>query len=163
MGLRPVNRIKHVVDQTGTLSSPTIIVNVLASAVDAPLLANTNQVAIGSKINGIYLRVEVAANEQILGAIPQVYMSVTKNPGNNITAPDPSAVGANDNKRFVIHQEMVMLQNVRPGNPRTLFNGVIVIPKGYRRMGPSDQIQCSILCPVLNIAFCLQCHYKEFR
>ncbi len=88
---------------------------------------------------------------------------VMKNPGGNITVPVANAVGGNDNKRFVIHQEMVMLQRVTNSNPRTLFNGVIVIPRGYRRFAPNDLLQLSFLAPGVNIDVCFQCHYKEFR
>ena len=44
--------------------------------------------------------------------------------------PAANAVGGDDNKRYVIHQEMVMVQKITPSNPRTLFKGVIAIPKG---------------------------------
>ncbi len=88
---------------------------------------------------------------------------VTKNPGGNITIPPANAVGSNDNKRFVIHQEMVMLQKVTPSNPRTLFVGVIIIPRGYRRFAPNDELVLSFLAPGVNIDVCFQVHYKEFR
>ncbi len=136
----------------------------LISTTDTPTLAATNSVETGSKVNGIYLKVEVASNEaQDVGAIPNVYMIISKNPGGNITQPAANAVGASDNKRYTIHQEMIMLDNKLGGNPRILFNGVIAIPKGYRRNAPNDLLTISILSPALNIAICLQCHYKEFR
>ncbi len=109
------------------------------------------------------MKVEVASNETIADAITNCYMTVYKSPGGSITAPPANAVGADDNKRFVIHQEMVMLNNPKGGNPRILFNGVIAIPKGYRRFGPNDELKVSILSPTINIIFCIQAHYKEFR
>ncbi len=164
MAMRPINRIKHVVDTSATLAAAAQIDNVIVSAVDAPVLANTNQVVTGAKVNGIYLKVEVASNEdQVTGAIPNVYMIIWKNPGANLTAPAANGVGGSDNKRFVIHQEMIMIQNVVSSNPRVLFNGVIAIPKGYARFGPNDKLQLSILSPAIDISFCFQVHYKEFR
>ncbi len=165
MALRPIHRIKHVVDISATQAAGATTQNVIADAVDAPILATTNSVQTGCSINGVYLRVEVASNEAIdLGAIPNVYMTVSKSPGNNITLPVPNAVGANDNKRFIIHQEMTMIENKGQGsNGRTLFNGVVVIPKGYRRFGPDDTLIVQILSPALDIAACIQAHYKEFR
>ena len=62
-------------------------------------------------------------------------MLVFKNPGGNLTVPANNTVGSNDNKKYVIHQEMVMLEQSISGNPRTLFNGVIRIPRGYQRNG----------------------------
>ncbi len=164
MAIRPVHRLKHVVDTSATLAKATQLDVELIRGVDAPVLANTTQVETGSKVNGFYIKVEAASNEtEVIGAIPNVYIIFTKNQGSAITPPAPNAVGSNDNKRFVIHQEMVMIENSKGGNPRVVFNGVIAIPKGYRRFAPDDRLQLSILSPAIDIAFCLQCHYKEFR
>ncbi len=159
--LRPVHRIKHVVDQQGGLVLAVVSDNVLIESKDAPVLANTKEVETGSKVNAIYLNVEAYATTA--AALSNVYMSVYKNQGGNITAPVPNTVGANDNKRFVIHQEMKMLEQKVNGNPRTVFNGVIMIPRGYRRFGPGDLLNITFLAPGVNVFFCLQCHYKEFR
>lgn len=164
LALRPVNRIKHIVDQSGSITAGTALTVSLAVATDTPTLAVTTSVETGSTINGMYIKVEVASNEaQDAGAIPNVYMAVVKNPGGNITFSGINTLGDDDNKRFVIHQEMLMIDNKLGGNPRTLFNGVIVIPKLYRRMAPNDSIQVLFFSPQLNIVECLQCHYKEFR
>ncbi len=161
MSLRPVHRIKHVVDnQSGIIAATSTGIN-LITAVDAPVLANVTEVETGAKVNGIYLRVECYATTA--GALANVYLIVYKNPGNNIGAPAPNTVGTSDDKRYVIHQEMVMLEQSVNGNPRTLFNGVIVIPRGLRRFGPNDRLNVQILAPGVNISLCLQCHYKEFR
>ncbi len=133
----------------------------LITTVDTPTLADTDGCETGSTVNGIYLKVEVVATTS--GALSNVYMIIWKNPGGNITSPSPNTVGANDNKRFVIHQEMLMMQQQDNSNPRTLFNGVIAIPKGYRRNAPNDRLIFRILAPGVNINYCLQCHYKEFR
>jgi len=163
MAIRPVQRIKHVRDSSATLAAAAIFSDELVSATDTPVISGTNNVITGAIVNGIYLKVEVAANENIADAIPNVYMYVAKNPGTNLTLPAPNAVGANDNKKFIIHQEMIMIENVKGGNPRVLFNGVIAIPKGYRRFGPDDALELKILSPSIDIALCFQCHYKEFR
>ncbi len=165
MALRPVHRIKHVVDGSATLAAAATLTQVLIAAKDAPVLANTTEVETGAKVNGIYLKVEIASNEAIdLGAIPNVYLAIGKDPGGNLAAVVPNAVGTSDNKRFIIHQEMVMITNLGQGSqPRVLFNGVIAIPRGYRRFGPNDTLNMTILSPALDIALCFQVHYKEFR
>ncbi len=161
MALRPVHRIKHVVDgQFATVIGTTQAIE-LALTVDAPVLANRQEVETGSKINGIYLNVEAYATSG--AALSNFYLLVMKNPGGNLTVPAPNVVGAEDNKRYVIHQEMKMLQQVAQGNPRTIFNGVIAIPRGYRRNGPNDQLLLVVLTPGVSSFFCIQCHYKEFR
>ncbi len=165
MSMRPINRIKHVIDSSQAVAAATEGGFTLAGATDTPTLAVTTSVETGAKINGFYIRLEVASNEaHDAGAIPNFYMIIFKNVGGNLTAPAANAVGSNDNKRFVIHQEMTMIENKGAGgNPRTVFNGVVVIPKGYRRMGPNDTWQVLTLSPALNHVACIQAHYKEFR
>ncbi len=161
MAIRPVHRIKHVVDLQFASTAGTAVPQILITAVDAPVLANVTEVETGSKVNGIYLHIETNATSS--AALSNAYIIVYKNPGFNISDPAANAVGANDNKRYVIHQEMVMLQQQDGSNPRTVFNGVIVIPRGYRRFGPNDQLRIVTLAPGTNNNWCLQCHYKEFR
>ncbi len=166
--IRPVQRIKHVIDNQFAATAGTETGVNLAIASDNPALANRTECQTGSTINGIYIHCEAYATND--GALSNAYMMISKNPGGNLTLPVPNAVGASDNKRYVIHQEMVMLQKNQEvgaaelgGNPRTLFNGVVVIPKGYRRMGPNDIIRLQVLTPGVTSEWCMQAHYKEFR
>ncbi len=161
MSLRPVHRIKHVIDTQGggVLNVQSVVT--LVTGDDTPSLAETTSVETGAKVNGIFLKVECYATSA--GALANVYMYVAKNPGNNLTLPNPNNVGADDNKRFIIHQEMVMLEQKVSGNPRTLFAGVIALPRGYRRIGPKDRLTLILFSPGVNFNFCVQCHYKEFR
>lgn len=157
-----IHRIKHVIDtQLGLILNVRQTFDLIAT-VDAPVLANTNQVETGSKVNGIYLNIEGYATTA--GALANVYIAVFKNPGGNLSSlPNPNVVGLNDNKRYFIHQEMKMVERSVNGNPRTIFNGVIVIPKSFRRMAPDDRLSLMIFAPGINMDICFQCHYKEFR
>ncbi len=148
-------------DNQGGLTAGTGTTIVLVQSTDTPTRAQTDECETGSAVNGIYLKVEVNATSS--AALANCYMYVAKNPGNNLALPQANAVGSNENKKFIIHQEMIMFQQVTNSNPRTLFNGVIVIPRGYRRNGPNDVISIRIFTPGVAINFCLQCHYKEFR
>ncbi len=159
--MRPVNRIKHVVDKQAAAALGTAESTQLITAVDSPVLANTAEIITGSTVNAIYLKLE--ANATTSAALANFYMYIIKNVGGNLAQPEPNQVGASDNKKFVIHQEMIMFQQQTNSNPRTVFNGVIVIPRGYRRFGPNDLLQLRVLSPGVNVNYCLQCHYKEFR
>ncbi len=161
MGLRPVNRIKHVVDIQDALVVGTQVNKNLIIADDAPVLSQSAQVMTGSVVNAIYLKVEAVATSS--AELGNMYMAIVKNPGGNLGALAPNAVGVDDDKRFVIHQEMIMFQKQTGSNPRTLFNGVIKLPRGYRRFGPNDILQINLLSPGVTVDYCLQCHYKEFR
>ncbi len=164
-GRRPVIfSIKHVVDSSASVAAATQLNTVVMDAVQTPVLTTPTQTAIGGRVGAFYLRVEVAVDVSIANAIPNFYMIVYKNVGSNINPPDPASVGTSDVKRFVLHQEMVMLDNSGDGpNPRTVFNGVIKIPRGMARQGNDDLIQISTVCPSLTTKQCIQCIYKEFR
>ncbi len=163
--IRPVHRIKHVVDAEGGTTAGVVSTVDLINTVDAPVLANTNQCETGSKVNGIYLRVETLHSSG--AGRSNMYMIIFKNPGANIKGADvpvPNVVGLHDAKNKVIHQEMIMLNgDAGNGQPRVLFNGVIKIPKGYIRNGPNDKLQLLLLTPTVLSDWCVQCHYKEFR
>ncbi len=159
--IRPVHRIKHVVDSQAAASAGATAFTTLVKSVDAPVLANTSEVETGATVNGIFLIVEV--NAVTAAALPNCYLMVAKNPGSNLTFPAPNVVGSSDNKKYVIHQEMLMLQQQALSNPRTLFKGVIAIPKHLRRMSIDDELFIAVLAPGVDIQFCVQCHYKEFR
>ncbi len=161
--LRPVNRIKHVIDNQGAIAATAATNVTLVLASDTPDLATVNEVQTGATVNGVYLKVEATRTGTTSDVLANVYLQVNKNPGGNVGNIAPNAVGSSDDKRYVIHQEMVMLQGTNAGNPRTVFNGVIAIPRGYRRFGPNDSLIARISSPGVNINFCVQCHYKEFR
>ncbi len=159
--MRPINRIKHVVDSQQAATAGTQIAVSLIDTVDTPTLADTDGVETGSTVNAIYLKVE--CNATTSAALANMYMFLFKNPGANFTAPTANVIGSSDLKKYVFHQEMIMFQQQDGSNPRTLFNGVIRIPRGYRRNGPDDNISVLFLAPGVNIQVCVQCHYKEFR
>ncbi len=159
--LRPINRIKHVFDEQGGVAAGSGVNVFPLITVDAPVITNPQQVETGSTTNGIFLTIEVNATSS--AALANVYMYIAKNPGNNLSLPEANAVGISDTKRFVFHQEMVMLQQVTNSNPRTLFKGVIGIPKHFRRNAPADRYNIRIFTPGVAINYCVQAHYKEFR
>ncbi len=159
--LKPVNRIKHVIDRQLGIALNVRDTSDLAAAKDAPVIGNTTEVQTGCTINGIFLVVECYATTS--GALSNVYMMIVKNPGSQLTFVNPNVIGSSTMKKFVIHQEMIMLQKVTNSNPRTLFKGVIAIPRHMRRFAPDDKLQMAVFSPGVNIDLCFQCHYKEFR
>ncbi len=161
--LRPVHSIKHVIDVQAAITAGTQLNTNVINAIDAPILANTASVEVGSRINSIYLNVEIVQTSADGGALPNCYMIVNKNPGGNSGSIPANAVGSDDDKRYVLHQEMKMRQNLDNGNPRTLFVGVIRIPRGFARFGINDLLNVGILIPAGTCDVCLQCIYKEYR
>ncbi len=170
MSIRPVQSLKHVVDTNGNVSAALQSVTDLVNVVDNPAAGTSNQVNVGSKVNAIYLRVEVVGATSA-GGVDNIYMYVYKNPGANLGLPPADSIGTNDNRRYVIHQEMVMLTprnlSTEPGFPRTMFKGVILIPRGYRRMGVDDKLQVILQHRAGEATqvtkFCVECIYKEYQ
>ncbi len=159
--LRPVNSLKHVIDIQGGLVAGSRQNFNLVQTVDAPILANVAECETASVVNSVYLKVECYATST--GALANCYMIIMKNGGGNLATPNGNAVGVSDNKKFVIHQEMVMLEKNTTGLPRILFKGVIRIPRGYRRNGTNDLLQISMFSPGITVDFCIECIYKELR
>jgi len=162
LALRPVNRIKHVTDFQFATALGVSQVITLVTANDSPVLANTNEVETGSVVKSIFLSVEVV-NTGVTGVLANAYFMIYKNPGGNLTFPNPNVIGSSDNKKYVFHQEMLMLQMVDNSNPRTLFKGVIRIPRHLQRMAPNDLIRIEIFSPGVELSGCIQSHYKELR
>ncbi len=159
--LRPVHSIKHVIDIQAGFALGTTETQNLASAVDDPVLSDVDEVQTGCSINSIYLTLEALATSS--SALSNFYMILWKNPGGNLSVPVPNTVGSSNNKRFVIHQEMIMFQLQTGSNPRNVFKGVLSLPKGFRRFGPNDKLNLTVLAPGVNVNYCLQCIYKEYR
>ncbi len=163
--LRPINRIKHVVDSQFATIIDTVADTVLVQAIDTPTLADVDGVETGSTVNGIYLKVEVVSNSET-GVLPNAYIMIFKNPGGNLTFPKPNVVGGDDNKKYVLHQEMLMLDSDQLSTthiPRIVFNGVIAIPRHLKRFAPNDNLVLRAFTPGITALWCMQCHYKEFR
>ncbi len=160
--LRPVNRIKHVVDEQFITALGVVHDHTIAFASDTPDIGTTAEVETGSTIRSFFTSIEVV-NTGATGVLPNCYLMMFKNPGGNLTFPNPNAVGVDDNKKYVFHQEMLMLQGIHDSNPRTLFKGVIKIPRHLQRMAPNDLIVSRIFSPGIEITGCIQDHYKELR
>lgn len=168
--LRPVMSLKHVVDTNGGITGAGFSTTDVIVTVNSPnATTGPNQCAVGSTVGAIYLRVEVI-QEVPAGGIDNIYMMVYKNPGGDQVPPAVDSVGTSDERKWVIHQEMMMTGTVLTAAnaiPRTLFKGVILIPRHLKRNAVEDKLQVVIghrageATQVSN--FCLQCIYKEFR
>ncbi len=159
--MRPINSIKHVVDEQGGLVAGTQTFVILADGVDVYALADDDGIPTGARINSIFLNVQVAATGT--AALANVYMYIYKNPGTNIpTFPNGNVVGTSDQKKLIFHQEMIMTEKNTTAIPRTLFKGVIKLPKHFRRWGADDQMAIALFSPGVNFDYCVECIYKHY-
>ncbi len=166
--LRPINTLKHVIDNQQVIAAGT--------AVDVSLIEGTENAVstvaiendVGSRVNSIYLNIQIIASTDAVGLVQNAYMFVFGNPGGNIAAvsiPAVNAVGISDFRKQIFHQEMRMLSDTADSIPSSLFNGVIKIPKKFQRIGIDDEIRVRIGSPSggPEITACVQCVYKEIR
>ncbi len=158
---RPINSVKNIIDSQGGLVAGTAQLVSIANAKDNAALTDVDGVEIGATINSIFLNVQVSASGT--AALANVYMIVFKNPGGNLVFPNGNVLGTNDNKKHVFHQEMLMTEKNTTAIPRTLFKGVLMLPKHMRRMGFNDDLQLQLFAPGVNFDFCVQCIYKWYR
>ncbi len=163
--LRPVNTLKHVVDIQGGLVAGTQSANLLVQGKDAPLTTvSPEQVHIGSHVKSFFLNVQVAASGT--AALSNVYMIIYGNPGGVISDasyPNGNVVGTSNLRKQVFHQEMLMTEKNTTAIPRTLFRGVIKVPRKFARIGANDRISLALFAPGVTYDFCFQSIYKEIR
>ncbi len=162
--LRPVHSIKHIVDSQQALNVATLQNVELVISTDAPVLANVTQVETGSRVNSLFLNVQVAATST--ASIANIYFILYKNPGSNIAAgqiPNANVTGSSDFKKQIFHTEMIMTEKNTTAIPRTMFKGVLMIPKHMRTMRVNDKIELQFFSPGVSYEICVECIYKEYR
>ncbi len=127
-----------------------------------PALANTGQVVAGATVNTIYLEIWMYGNA-VAGINSPVTWMLAKNPGNNLTLPDPALAGADDNKRWIFAMGKGLLGNSANGQPGYLIRGWFSLPKRMRRQGFDDEIQLIIKNDTANdINLCELAIYKWY-
>ncbi len=162
--LRPINSVKHIVDDQGGIVADTKVNVDLVQGVDSATTAAVENVQIGSKVNGIFLNIQVIGTG-VGGVLNQVYFIIYKNPGNNISAadiPKGNVTGASDFKRQIFHTEMIMLGSTDGDIPQTLFKGVIRIPRIFQNIRINDKIALQLFAPGGTVNYCVQAIYKSY-
>ncbi len=160
--LRPVNTRKHIIDNQGGLIGGTAANVDLVQGVDSAVVSAAEEVEVGAHVKSFFLNVQVAATGT--ASLANVYMMVYGNPGNNISSfPNANVIGTSDVKKMVFHQEMIMTEKNTTAFPRTLFRGVIKVPRKFNRIGQDDRIKIQLFSPGVNYDYCFQCIYKEIK
>ncbi len=163
-GIRPVNRIKHVVDSegvlTGAASSTTDIAN---AVVTRNAVFNPVEVEVGEQINGVFVSIfNIGASG--VGANGSINWYVGKRRGGQSLSDFPAAgqTGVSNVRNQIFHEEKG-LAGSQDGTPMA-FKGVIVIPKGMRRMREGDVIffRFRSTDATNDVNFCLKSIYNSY-
>ncbi len=160
--MRPVDSMKNVTLAFGGLSS-TITNNVIAIAVDAPLTTVNNQVQRGAVIKAIYIILDVCGLGGT-GVLNNFQGYLIKNPGANLTNPNPGTEGTSNEKKFIFKTWAGMIMRNQDGNAPLHWEGWVKIPRRYQRMGTDDTLEVALICTAAVTGhFFLKTIYKWFR
>ncbi len=159
--LRPINSVKNIRQTVGGLSGTAVFVE-LARAVDSPVLAQSTQVQRGCIIKAVYLSFDVCGLGGT-GVLNTADLYLAKNPGDNLTLPDPDATGISDNKKFIFKTWRIMIMRNQDGNVPVHFEGWLKIPKRYQRFGSDDTLIFAVQCTAtITGHFSAQAIYKWY-
>ncbi len=116
---------------------------IFADAVNAP--TSNKEVMRGSIIKAVWFSFDVCGLGGT-GVLNNFFAYMFKNPGSNLTAPDPTAVGISNEKKFVFKSWSAMIMRNQDGNAPYHWEGWVKIPKRYQRMGINDTLSIVIIC-----------------
>ncbi len=132
------NSKNFAVGTTGT--KQTVLI---AKAVDTPVTTSDSDVKRGSIIKAIYCILD-GCGLGGTGVLNDMNFYLFKNPGANLTAPNPISVGTSNEKKFIFRQWHFMIMRNQDGNLPFHWEGWLKIPKRYQRMGTDDRIDLII-------------------
>ncbi len=137
---------------TGTTGS---IANVIiAKATNTPLPASAPDVSHGCIIKAIWCSFD-GCGLGGTGVLNNMQFYIIKNPGNNLTDPNPLSWGTSNEKKFIFRSFKFMIMRNQDGNTPFHWEGWIKVPKRYQRMGTDDTLKC-----VFNNSAALTGHFS---
>ncbi len=136
-GLRPVNSNKNVVYLTGSLTT-TSLIQPWATTVNNATLTVQDEVERGSSLKAVYVTLDMCGLAAT-GILQVTTVYLMKNPGDNLTPPQPRTEGTSNEKKFIFKTWNYMTMRNQDGNPPYHWEGWVKIPKRYQRMGADDQ------------------------
>ena len=138
--IRPViTSIKNAPFKSGgTTGTPNFFT--IAKAVTSPSPTVKDDVSHGCIIKAVYCIIN-GCGLGGTGVLNNMSFYLWKNPGANLSRPDPESVGGSNEKKFVFRQWMFMIMRNQDGNLPFHWEGWIKIPKRYQRMGTDDILE----------------------
>ncbi len=136
-----VNSIKNELNIVSGIAASTNNAQDIAKAVDNPVTANVGEVKIGSIIKAIWIEFwYYGLSAGNTNDIIDIYL--IKNPGANLTNPNPGTTGTSNEKKFIIREWKGLAGNKSLGGTAYSQPGRwFKLPKRYQRMGTDDRWQ----------------------
>ncbi len=157
-----VDSNKNVKEGIDGIVASTNLVKILALTVDSATNTVTTQVERGCHIYRIWLEFWVYTTD-VTDTTAQFNMLIGKNPGANLTLPNPGTVGSSNEKKFIFKEWKGLLAAKSVGGLPYSWKGWIKVPKVYQRMGADDTIE--IVARIEGVAgnICHKAIYKWFK
>ncbi len=157
-----INSIKNVVDVVGALPAGNTIEDI-AIATNTPLSTVSTDVSNGCQIKAIHLDISVNGTG-VSGVNNRLTGYLWKNPGNNLTTPNPGSTGTSNEKKFIIFEFMQNLRALADGGATFRVFKWQRLPKRYWRMGTDDRWQVIFRLESGGTAnYCSKYIYKWYR
>ncbi len=157
--MRPIiNTIKHIVQvPVVTVASGFVGHQAIANAVDAPAVANTSDVNIGSKITAVYVELWVHGDISEATVVCTITKRVAGIAAATFTQMNNLMAWDNRPNILQIHQGLLPTS----GNVVPVFREWIKIPKGKQKMRIGDKLTISVAATGTEVHFCGFFVYKE--
>ncbi len=163
--LSPINSIKHVLDTEGALTGGTasaVPVLVAVPNVDTTTFV-PGDVRVGAKVNGIFLSIFMIGATGA-GQTGSLNWYIGKQHSAQVLSNEaqPGNTGISKVRNQIFHEEKGLAGSA-DGTPMA-FKGVIVIPRGMRRMREGDSIVVVLRSTdtMNDVNFCVKAIYKSY-
>ncbi len=162
-GIRPtINSIKHVVDTEGVLTGAAQSLNPICVAV--PNVSATTfkpgDVRVGGVVNAFFISLYIigATGAPLVGSLNWYLIKLHAGQ----SGPAPGNTGVSQLRNQIIHEEKGLSGS--GDGTAMVFKGVIVVPRGMRRMRDGDTWELRILSNDASSdgQFCLKAIFKSF-
>ncbi len=136
---------------------------IIAKAVNTPLPTVSSDVSQGCIIKAVWIVIDLCGLGGT-GVLNVIDAYLWKNPGNNLSAPNPASYGTSNEKKFIFKTWRFMSMRNQDGNPPYHWEGWVKIPKRYQRMGTDDILALEMIATSgLTGHFSTQAIYKWYR
>ncbi len=164
MGIRPVQRIKHIIDAEGTLAAGTNQVVPLATVVNAKNPSfQPVETLVGESINGFFISLFVIGDTgaPVNGSINWFIAKAREGQDPLTTFGAPGNTGITLTRNQIFHEEKGL---VGSGDGTAMaFKGVIAVPRGMRRQREGDELFIKLRANGNDSAqFCLKAIYNSY-
>ncbi len=159
---RPIQSVKHVVDSGGGLTATASVVTVANTVNSLSTPFAPVEVVLGHTVNAMFVIINIIGSTGAPVSGPVDWYIAKGRSGQLSSAfPDPGDTGQSSLRNQIFHEEKGV-PGSGDGTPH-VFKGVIVLPRGFRRMRDGDFVFFKLKMTTGDTGtFCLKSIYKSY-